>query len=200
MDLEARGSQVEMALKKVDQVFEDFSSFYATLIEKGIEETEYSKLFADMILAFKELYSTSKSNFDALVLNNSQFTEGRLERDAYERSLIRIEQHIIGAEFEIRLKILPFLKKVEKEILQKHIADKIQEIDLPENVKGEVKQEISELESDMSKAEKADVISQVEEYVGIGRRILDLGNKIWKFTNRWAPAALPLILKIFSSG
>ena len=198
--MEAKGSQVEVALKRVDQVFGDFSSFYATLIEKGIEETEYNKVFADLISAFKELYTTSKSNFDALTLNNSQFTEGRLERDAYERALIRIEQNIIGAEFEIRLKILPFLKRVEKEMLQKHIADKIQEIDLPENVKGEVKQDISKLENDMAKAEEADTISQVEKYVGIGRKILDLGNKIWKFANRWAPTALPLLLKIFSSG
>jgi translation elongation factor EF-1beta len=198
--LEARGSQVEVALKKIDKAFGDFSSFYATLIEKGIEETEYDKVFADLTFAFKELYTTSKSNFDALRLNTSQFIDGRLERDAYERSLIRIEQYIIGAEFEIRLKILPHLKRVEKELLKTHIAEKLQEIGLPEKMKEEVKQEISTLQTDIANAEEAAAIDQVEEYVGIGKRILNLGNKVWKFAERAAPAALPFILRIFSSG
>jgi hypothetical protein len=198
--IEIKESQVEKALNKVEKVFEDFSSFYASLLEKGIEETEYAKVFADLTLTFKELYTTSKTNFDAFMLNKSQFKEGRLERDAYERSLIRIEQHIIGAEFDIRLKILPILKKVEKEILQKHLENKLQEIALPEKMKVEVKQEISTLQSDMKTADEVNTIDQVDEYVGIGKRILELGNKVWKFAERSAPAALPFILKIFSSG
>lgn len=198
--LEEKESQAEVALKKIDKAFDDFNSFYATLLEKGIEETEYGKVFADLTSAFKEVYITSKTNFDALMLNTSQFKEGRLERDAYERSLIRIEQYIIGAEFEIRLKILPFLKRVEKEILQKHIANKLQDIVLPEKIKGEVKQEISTLQIDIANAEKVDTIDQVEKYVGIGKRILELGNKVWKFAERTAPAVLPFILRIFSSG
>jgi hypothetical protein len=198
--LEEKGFQVEVALKKVDRAFEDYSSFYATLIERGIEETEYGSVFADLASTFKELYIASKTNFDALMLSKSQFEEGRLERDAYERSLIRLEQYVIGAEFEIRLKILPRLKRVEKEILQQQLENKLESIALPEKIEADVKQEISTLQIEIAKAEKVNTIDQVGEYIGIGKKIMQLGNKVWNFAKQSAPAALPLILGIFSSG
>jgi hypothetical protein len=197
--LEMKGSEAEQALAKVNTVFDEFTSFYASLLEKGIDETEYGKVFSEMSQVFREVYIASKKNYDALMFNRSQFDEGRLERDAFERSLIRIEQFIIGAEFDVGLKILPQLKRVEKELLQKHIVDKVAEVEMPTQMKAEVKRDAERIITSMTSIEKMGNINQVEKYIGIGKRIMDLGQKLWKFAENTAPVALPFILRIFSS-
>jgi len=197
--LEIKRSEAEQALAKVNVTFDEFTSFYSSLLEKGIDETEYGKVFSDMSQVFREIYTTSKKNYDALMFNRSQFDEGRLERDAFERSLTRIEQFIIGAEFDISLKILPQLKRVEKELLQKHILNKVAEVEMTTQMKTEVKQDAEGILKSMANTEKNENINQVEEYIGIGKRIMELGQKVWKFVEKAAPAALPLILRIFSS-
>jgi len=197
--LEMKGSEAEQALAKVKAVFDEFTSFYASLLEKGIDETEYGKVFGEMSQVFREVYITSKKNYDALMFNRSQFDEGRLERDAFERSLIRIEQFIIGAEFDVGLKILPQLKRVEKELLQKHIVNKVAELEMPTQIKAEVKRDAEGIHASMTSIEKMGNINQVEKYIGIGKRIMNLGQKVWKFAEKTAPVALPFILRIFSS-
>ncbi len=197
--MEIKRSEAEQALAKVNVTFDEFTSFYSSLLEKGIDETEYGKVFSDMSQVFREIYTTSKKNYDALMFNRSQFDEGRLERDAFERSLTRIEQFIIGAEFDISLKILPQLKRVEKELLQKHILNKVAEVEMTTQMKTEVKQDAEGILKSMANTEKNENINQVEEYIGIGKRIMELGQKVWKFVEKAAPAALPLILRIFSS-
>jgi hypothetical protein len=197
--LEARSSEVEKALDKVNIAFREFTSLYGILVERGIEEIEYGKIFDDMAQDFRRLYATAKSHYDALLLNRQQFDEGRLERDAFERSLIRIERYIIDAEFEIGTKILPHLKKVEKELLQKHIIKKIEDIDMPEEMKREVRQDAEKIQAWMTDTEKKDTIDQVKEYASIGGRIIELGEKVWKFAKMAAPVALPFILRIFGA-
>ena len=131
-------------------------------------------------------------------MNKRQFEEGRLERDGYERSLTRIEQYIIGAEFEIRLKILPQLKKTEKELLQKHIVAKVEEISLPPKTKEETRKNAEKINELIAATEKEDPIDQIKEYVKIGNKIVELGQKIWAATKKVTPVALPLILRIFA--
>jgi hypothetical protein len=196
--LEDKRSEAEQALAKLNAVFGEFTSFYSLLLEKGIDETEYGKVFSDMSQVFREVYTTSKKNYDALMFSRSQFEDGRLERDAFERSLTRIEQFIIGADFDIGLKILPQLKRVEKEILQKQIVNKVAEVEMPDQMKTEVKQEAEKLLESMATTEKTGNINQVEEFIGIGKKIIDLGKKIWRFAEKSAPGALPLILRIFN--
>lgn len=198
--MEAKNSEAKLALEKVNAAFGEFTSFYSSLLEKGIDETEYGKAFSDMSQLFREIYTTSKKNYDALMFNRSQFDEGRLERDAFERSLTRIEQFIIGAEFDIGLKILPQLKRVEKELLRKHIVNKVEEIEMPPQIKAEVKQEAEGILESMANTEKMGNINQVEQCIGIGKRIVDLGQKVWRFAEKAAPVALPFILRIFSPG
>jgi hypothetical protein len=197
--LEGKRSEAELALAKVNAVFSEFTSLYSSLLEKGVDETEYGKVFSDMSQVFRDVFTTSKKNYDALMFNRSQFDEGRLERDAFERSLTRIEQFIIGAEFDIGLKILPQLKRVEKELLQKHIINKVAEVEMPAQMKAEIKQDTEGILESMANTEKMGNIDQVEGYVGIGKRIMDLGQKVWRFAEKAAPVALPLILRIFSS-
>ena len=191
-------SEFEQALTKVNSVFNEFTSFYSSLLEKGIDETEYGKALSEISQVFKEIYVTSKKNYDALVFNRSQFDEGRLERDAYERSLTRIEEFIIGAEFDIGLKVLPQLRRFEKELLQKQIVNKIAEIDLTPQIKTEIKHESEGIMESMANTEKMGNIDKLEKYINFGKRIVDLGQKVWKFVEKTAPTALPLILRIFS--
>jgi len=201
--LETRSSEVELALEKVNTTFGEFTSFYAKLVEKGIGETEYGKVFDEMAQSFRGLYSTAKSYYDALLVNRRQFEEGRLERDAFERSLIRIERYIIEAEFDIGVKILPHLKKVEKELLQEQIIKTVEAIDVPEEVKKEVRRDAEKIQTSMTNAEKKGPVDQLKEYVGIGGRIVELGQKIWKFASaqatKAAPVALPLILRVLGA-
>ena len=197
--METKCSEAEQTLANVNLAFGEFTSFYGSLLEKGIDETEYGKTFGDLSQAFKEVYTTSKSNYDALVLNRSQFEAGRLERDAFERALIRIEQYIIGADFDIGLKILPRLKRVEKELLQKHIIEKVEDINMPSEMKVEIKQDAQSILTSMTSTEKKANIEQVKEYVVNGEKILTLGQKVWNFAHKASPAAIPLILKIFSA-
>lgn len=201
--METKSSEAQLALEKINTTFEEFTSFYGQLVEKGIMETEYGKVFSDMAQTFRGLYSTAKSNYDALLVNRHQFEEGRLERDAYERSLTRIEQYIIEAEFDIGVKILPYLKKVEKELLQDQIVKTAKAIDIPEEEKKEVIQDAENIKTSMTNAEKKGTVDQVKEYVGIGSKIVELGQKIWKFANeqatKAAPIVLPLILRVLGA-
>ena len=195
--MEARSSELVNTLDKVNTAFREFTSLYSILVERGIEETEYGKIFGDMAREFRELYATAKSHYDALLLNRRQFEEGRLERDAFERRLTRIEEYIHKAEFDIGIKILPHLKKVEKELLQKHIIEKVEEIDMPEEMKREVRRDAEEIQALMKETENKGTIDQFKEHVGIGERIVKLGEKVWRFAKKAAPVALPLILRIF---
>ena len=197
--MDSKKSEAEQALAKVNEVYTEFTSFYSLLLEKGIDETEYGKVFSEISHVFREIYITSKKNYDALLLNKGQFEEGRLERDAFERSLARTEQFIIGADFDIGLKVLPQLKRVEKELLQKQIIDKVVEIEMPNQAKIEVKQEAKEILDLMANSEKMGSINQTKEYIGFGKRIVNLGQKVWKLTETAMPTALPLLLRIFSS-
>ncbi len=195
--METQSCEAEQALANVNAAFGEFASFYSSLLEKGIDETEYGKVFNDLSQAFKEVYITSKSNYDALALNRVQFEAGRLERDAFERSLIRVEKFIIGADFDIGLKILPQLKRVEKEILQKHIIEKIETLNMPSELKVEIKQDSQSIIDSMNNAENKTNLDQIKEYIGTGNKILELGQKIWKFAQQASPTAIPLFLKIF---
>jgi hypothetical protein len=197
--LEAKSSGAEQALARVNLAYSEFTSFYGSLLERGIDETEYGKTFSELSETLKEVYTNSKSNYDALSLNKSQFEAGRLERDAYERSIIRIEQFIIGAEFDIGLKVLPRLRRAEKELLQKDIVQKVETIDISAETKKEVKEEAAGILTSMAKIEKQANIDQVRECVGNGKKIMSLGQKVWKVVEKAAPAALPFILKLFST-
>jgi hypothetical protein len=157
------------------------------------------EVFNEIAQNFREFYVTAKSEYDGYLLNREQFSEGRLERDAFERSMTRINRYIIDAEFEIGWKILPQLRRVEKEILQEQIIEKVEEINVPEEIKKEVRKDAEKIQSSMKDTENKDSIDQVEEYIGIGRRILELGEKVWKFVKETAPVALPLISRIFGA-
>jgi hypothetical protein len=191
--LEEKASEVEQALNKVNATFEEFSAFYGQLIEKGIDETGYGKTFEKLIEEFKDSYVKAKSHYETIMLNKKQFNEGRLERDAYERSLLRISQYLIESEFEIGTKILPRLKKVEKQLLQEEIIQKAEVIDLPKDMKEEVKQDATEITTLMENAQKKGNIDQIKEYVDIGSKIIKLGEKLWAFAKKVAPVAIPLI-------
>lgn len=194
-----RSSELMKALDRIKTAFTEFTSLYGMLVDRGIEETKYGKIFDDMAQDFKKLYATTQSHYDALQLNRDQFNEGRLEKDAFERRLILLGQYIHEAEFEIGMKILPHLKKVEKELLQEHILRKVETIDIPEEMKREIRQGAEKINVLMTDTEKMDTIDQVKEYVGIGGKIIELGEKIWKFAKISAPVAVPFILRIFGA-
>jgi hypothetical protein len=191
--LETRSSQVEVTLEKVNLAFEEFTTFYASLLEKGIDKTEYGNIFNEMAQTFKGIYSTSKANYDALLLNKKQFNEGRLERDAYERALTRIEQVIISADFDIQLKILPLLKKVEKEVLNQQI-EIINATSMAEGDKKALKTDAEEIQSAMVSAEKRSAVDQVKDYVGLGQKIKILGKKVLSHLETVAKEALPIVI------
>jgi translation elongation factor EF-1beta len=195
--LETRSSVAQTTLAKINAAFTEYIEFYGSLVENGIEETEYNKIFDQLTRTFRELYTTAKSNYDALLMNKSQFEEGRLERDAYERALIRIEENIIAAEFDIGIRVLPYLKRVNKELLQKHILKLIEEIKLSGKDATEVKFEVEQIKISMTNADKEVSIEQVKGYVSCGKKIMKLGKRVWKIVEATAPAALPLVLKIF---
>jgi translation elongation factor EF-1beta len=195
--LETRSSVAQTTLAKINAAFTEYIEFYGSLVENGIEETEYNKIFDQLTRTFRELYTTAKSNYDALLMNKSQFEEGRLERDAYERALIRIEENIIAAEFDIGIRVLPYLKRVNKELLQKHILKLIEEIKLSGKDATEVKFEVEQIKISMTNADKEVSIEQVKGYVSSGKKIMKLGKRVWKIVEATAPAALPLVLKIF---
>lgn len=190
--------EVELALEKVTSAYNDFTLFYGKLVERGIEETAYGKVFEKMAKEFRELYAGAKSHHDALLLNKTEFDEGRLERSAFERRLQRIVEYIIGVEFDINIKILPHLRKVENEILNDDILKTVEKLDVSEAVKKEVKQDAEEIKVSMFNAEQKKPIDQVNDYVGIGGKIADLGKKVWKYAGKVAPH-VPAILKILGS-
>lgn len=185
--LETQGSEAELALEKIDSAFNAFTSFYGRLVEKGINETKYGKVFADITAAFQELYATAKSNYDALRLNSRQFEEGRLEKDAFERSLARIKRYIIKAEFDIGVKILPYLKKAEKEMLHDHIVKPIETTDMPKDDKQMAMEEVKKIETSMRLAEKKGPFDQINEYVGAGEKIIEVGEIIRNYADKTAP-------------
>jgi hypothetical protein len=197
LSLEARSSIAQASLAKTNAAYAEYLAFYGSLVEDGIEDTEYGKIFDQITRTFRELYTTAKSNYDALLMNKSQFEEGRLERDAYERTLVRIEQNMIAAEFDIGVKILPYLKRLDKELLEKHILKLIKEINLPSDDKNAVICEAEQIKISMSNSDKEVAVEQVKEYVSSGKKIVKLGKKVWKIVETAAPAALPLVLKVF---
>jgi hypothetical protein len=196
--LEIKSSEAENALSKINQAYTEFTTFYGSLLEKGVDETEYGKVFSSLSQTLRDIYTTSKSNYDALTLNKSQFEAGRLERDAYERSIMRIDEFLIGADFDIGLKVLPLLRKTEKEMLQKHIIEKVESSSLPPETKAEIKQEGTGILTAMSSIEKKPNADQVKETVANGEKIITLGQKVWQIAKQVAPAAAPFILKLFS--
>lgn len=185
--METQGSEAELALEKIDSAFNAFTSFYGRLVEKGINETRYGKVFVDITAAFQELYATAKSNYDALRLNSRQFEEGRLEKDAFERSLARIKRYIIKAEFDIGVKILPYLKKAEKEMLHDHIVKPIETTDMPEDDKQMVMVEVKKIETSMRLAEKKSPFDQINEYVRVSEKIIEVGEIIRNYADKTAP-------------
>ncbi len=200
--MDTRSSQIESSLEKINTAFEEFTSFYGNLIEKGIAQTEYGKTFSEVAQAFQTIYSEAKANYDALMLNRTQFIEGRLERDAYERSLMRNEKSIISADFELHLKVLPYLKKVEKEILQARLKT-IEKIDFPEQVNTELKEDAAQIATSMIQIEKQQTFDQLKNYVSTGHKINDFGKKIWKYLRSAAkevlPIALPAIIRVLGT-
>ena len=185
--LERPGSEIELALEKINSAFNAFISFYGKLVEKGINETKYGKVFSDITANFQELYATAKSNYEALRLNSRQFEEGRLERDTFERSLTRIKSYIIKAEFDIGVKILPHLKKAEKEILQTNIVKPIETGELTKEDKQEVIEEVKKIETSMKLAEKKGSFDQIIECVNAGERIIELGERVENYAQKTAP-------------
>jgi hypothetical protein len=195
--LESRSSLAQESLEKADSAFKDYMTFYGSLIESGVEETEYSKTFGRITENMRNLYATVKSNYDALMMTKKQFEEGRLERDSYERTLIRIEQNIIAAEFDLGVKVLPYFRKVEKDILNNHILRVIQEIKVTNQEKEEIKVEAEKIQTSMSMAEEEDATTQVEEYVGTGKKIMKLGHRLWKLAEITTPALVSSMIPIF---
>jgi hypothetical protein len=197
--LAVKRSEGETALQSINAAFSEYTSFYGLLLEKGLDKTEYSKVFDDITKNFRELYTSAKTNHDALMLNLNQFEEGRAEKDTYERALTRIEEIIIGAEFDLSLKVLPYLKKVEKDLLQDQILGKIEATELPQEIKTLIMEEAQEIRAYMATAEKQGAIEQVKEYSNIGRKIISLGEKAWVFLKKAYPVAVPVLVQLFSS-
>jgi hypothetical protein len=193
ISLETRDSQVELSLEKINSAFEEFTTFYSNLLEKGVEETEYGTVFNEIAQNFRQIYATSKSNSDALLLNKQEFSVGNLERAAYERSLVRIEQTILGTEFDLRLKIVPKLKKAEKEFLQQQI-EIVEKIDAPPEIKTELRSEAQQIQTTIVATEKQPPIDQLKGYISIGQKINSLGQKIWKYAGIAAKGALPIAI------
>ena len=113
-----------------------------------------------------------------------------------KEGLALIEQQIHESEFEIGVKILPYLKKAEKEILQKDIMGAVEATSAPEEVKKELRKEASEIQSSMAIVEKQNAVDQVKEYVSIGRRIFTFGQKVWKYTGPFIKIAFPVIPQV----
>ncbi len=195
--MEARSSVVQESLEKTNAAFMEYITFYGSLVENGVVETDYGKTFEQITENIRHLYATAKSNYDALLMNRKQFEEGRLERDAFERTLVRIEQNIIEAEFDIGIKVLPYLKRVEKQLLQNHILRVIEEANLPSETKKEVREDAEEIQMSMTKVDDEGAVTQVREYVSSGKKIMKLGHKVWKAVELTTPAVLTSMLPIF---
>lgn len=196
--LETKSFEFERVLKKVNTTYDELISLYTMLVERGINETEYKEIFENLIKDFKDVYKKSKSYYDELVLHSRQFEEGRRELDAFGRRLRFISEEIHDMEFQIAIKILPNLKKVEKELLNEQVIKRVEEFKLPKEVKKEVRQEAENIQKLMKKAEEKDKVDQVSEYVSIGDKIVKLGEKVWKFAKTVSPVALPIIQRIFT--
>jgi len=191
----------EETLDKIESVFNEFTSFHSMLIERGVKKTKYGKDLDDIARPLKSIYSTAKAKHRAFLLNKHLFEAGRLERDAFERSLIRLQQEIFELEVDISIKVVPHLRNMERTILQKDILMKVKSLNLPDKEKKVIKEEAKKIQDQMTLAEeKGAVDEKVKEYIDVGKRIVKLGRKIWEIIKEIAPASLPLILRIFRVG
>jgi hypothetical protein len=195
-------SEAEKALQNIIDAKDQFVVFYTSLVEKGIEETNYSEPLSKITNNFGDLYAKSKSNYDALQHDKDQFEQGFMDPSSFEKRLVNLEPLIHNAEFKIQTQILPYIKKIEKELLQNHIIEVVEASNLPEDVKSEIKVDAAKIKQSMVAADlKKDSTEQVKEYIGIGGQIMKLGNKVWEFAKpklkEAAPYVIPGLLNLF---
>lgn len=199
MSLYPNEDQLAKALENINNAYNKFKSLYSALLESGLDRTEYNEAVTKMAEEFKRIYAMSFANQNTLLMNRRQFEEGRLERDAFERSLLRISTQIHESEFEIDTRILVRLKQIERELLDKHIIGKVETLNVPPETREEILAEARTVREQFEKVESkaATAVEKVDGYVETGKRILEVGRKLWKVVQKVAPTLTPTILRLF---
>jgi tetratricopeptide (TPR) repeat protein len=122
--------EIEKTAREIEQVNDTFFRIYNDLLEKGRElDSKFSDRMDDIGKDLKDFHSKSEGIEGAWRLNQRQFEEGRLEKDAYERRLRELTKEITEVKFDCRKIVI-----IELEVFERQFNAALQKRGVPSNL------------------------------------------------------------------